>query len=84
MEQRDRSAVLYAVAYGPTVGLKVTISYLRMKRAARKAEKRFYRELVRSGLPGGEARSLAAEYGAAISVREIMSQLGDKIPILDR
>lgn len=83
MEQRDRSAVLYAAAYGPGVGLRVAVSYLRMKRAARRAEKRFYRELVRSGLPATEARSLAVEYGAAISVRQIMSQLGNRMPLWD-
>lgn len=83
MQQQDRSAVLYAVAYGPTIGLKVMFSYLRMKRAARKAEKRFYHELVRSGLPSPEARSLALEYGSAVSVRELVSGLSD-IPSMGR
>lgn len=75
MDQKDRSAVLYAAAYGPTIGLKVTISYLRMKRAARRAERNFFRELLRSGLPRGEARGLATEYGAAVSVRELVASL---------
>lgn len=83
MDQQDRSAVLYAVAYGPSVGLKVVVSYLRMKRAARRAEKRFYHELVRSGLPAQEARSLALEYGSAVSVRELVSGLSD-IPSMGR
>jgi hypothetical protein len=84
MEQMDRSAVLYAIAYGPAIGLKVTISYLRMKRAARRAEKRFFQELIRSGLPRPEAKTLAEEYGAAVSVRSLMSGWGGKIPLLDR
>ena len=72
MDQKDRSAVLYAAAFGPAVGLKVTVSYLKMKRAARRAEKKFYRELLRSGLPKTEARGLAEEYGSAVSIREII------------
>jgi hypothetical protein len=75
MEQSDRNAVLYATAYGPLIGMKVTFSYLRMKRAARRAEKGFYRELVRSGLPRQEAKGLAEEYGSAVSVRRLMSEV---------
>jgi hypothetical protein len=75
MERSDRSAVLYATAYGPLLGMKVTLSYLRMKRAARRAEKGFYRELIRSGLPHQEAKGLAEEYGSAVSVRRLMSEV---------
>ncbi len=84
MEQPDRSAVLYAVAYAPGVGLRLTISYLRMKRAARRAERRFYHELVRSGLPATEARSLAVEYGAAISIKSMVNGLGNGFPFQER
>ncbi|MBI0582889.1 MAG: hypothetical protein ISF22_01535 [Methanomassiliicoccus sp.] len=76
MDREDRSAVLYAAAFGPAIGLKVTISYLRMKRAARKAEKGFHRQLVQAGLPREDARLLAEEYGAAISLRELVGGLG--------
>lgn len=84
MDEKDRSAVLYAVALGPSVGLKVTISYLRMKRAARRAEKSFYRELVRSGLPHREAKDLALEYGSAVSIRELIAELGPDVPVFGR
>lgn len=69
MDEKDRSAVLYAVANTPTLGFRLFVSYLRMKRAARRAEDNFYRELLRSGLPKDEARRLADEYGSAFSVR---------------
>jgi hypothetical protein len=84
MDQKDRSAVLYAAALGPVVGLKVTVSYLRMKRAARRAEKSFYRELLRSGLPREEAKDLAQEYGSAVSIRSIVAGLGGNIPAFGR
>jgi hypothetical protein len=74
--------VLYAVALGPLVGLKVGISFLKMKRAARRGEKKFYRELRRSGLPKEEAKYLANEYGAGISVRNIISGFGGAIPLM--
>jgi hypothetical protein len=84
MKDEDRSAVLYAVALGPWVGLRVAISYLRMKRAARRGEKKFYRELRRSGLPKAEARYLAEEYSGAISVRNLISGLRGTIPSMSR
>jgi hypothetical protein len=74
MEQSDRSMVLYAAAYGPVFGLKVAIHYLRMKRAARRAERSFYRQLVRSGLPRQDAKGLADEYGSAVSVRQLFDR----------
>lgn len=84
MDRGDRSAVLYAVAYAPSVGLKVTVSYLRMKRAARRAEKNFYRELLSSGLPREEAKDLAIEYGSAVSIRSLIHGFGQDIPGLGR
>jgi hypothetical protein len=56
------------------IGFKVGINYLRMKRAARRAERSFYRELVRSGLPPQEAKGLADEYGSAISIRSLVNR----------
>ncbi len=84
MEQKDRSAVLYTAAFGPLLGLRLSLPYLRMKRAARRAEKRFYRELVRSGLPRMEARYLAGEYASAISVRSMLSGVGGAIPWVNK
>jgi hypothetical protein len=84
MRQEDRSAVLYAAAFGPLLGLRLALSYLKMKRAARRAETRFYRELVRSGLPKIEARHLAEEYGSAVSVRSVLSQTGAALPWVSR
>jgi hypothetical protein len=72
MDRKDRSAVLYAAAFGPAVGLKVTVSYLKMKRAARRAERKFYQELLRSGLPKTDAKCLAEEYGSAVSIRQLI------------
>lgn len=84
MDEKDRSAVLYAVALGPSVGLKVTVSFLKMKRAARRAEKSFYHELLRSGLPREEAKDLALEYGSAVSVRNLISGLTGGLPAFNR
>jgi hypothetical protein len=80
MEQKDRSVVLYAAVFGPVLGLRLTLSYLKVKRAARRAEKRFYHELVRSGLPKMEAKHLAGEYGSAISIRGVLSETGVAFP----
>ena len=83
-DDEERSAVLYAVALSPILGLKVGISYLRMKRAARRGEKKFFRELVRSGLPREEAKSLSYEYSGAISVRSLISDLGSAVPFMGK
>lgn len=84
MNEEERSAVLYAVALGPWVGLRVGLSYLKMKRAARRGEKKFYRELRRSGLPKAEAKYLAGEYGGAVSVRNMISSFGGAIPLMSK
>mgnify|MGYP000827446721 CR=1 FL=1 len=72
MDGKDRSAVLVAVSNGPLLGIKVFLSYLRLKRAANRARGQFYQELLSSGVPGAEARWLADEYASAVSVRRMM------------
>lgn len=84
MNERDRSAVLYAASYGPVIGVKVLLKYLQLKRAARRGEKRFYHELIRSGLSRPEAKYLASEYGSAVSIRNLVSASGRDIPFLNK
>ena len=79
----DREAVLTVAAYMPSIAIRVGLSYLRMKRRANKAAKRFYRELVRNGVPPGDARKLADEYIAALSLRHWARTIGgDDLPFV--
>lgn len=52
----------------PVLGLKVGISYLRIKRDARKAVRSFRKGLREEGLPADVARSLVREYDEETSV----------------
>jgi len=80
MNERDRSTVLYAASYGPIIGIKLGIKYLKFKRAARRGERRFYHELRSQGLSRIEARYLAEQYGSAVSVRSLIRESGAAIP----
>jgi hypothetical protein len=72
MRSEDRTAVLQFTAFAPLMAVRFGILYLRMRRAAVRAEKRFYQELVKGGLPEVEARCLAEEYGSAFSLRDFI------------
>lgn len=72
----DREAVLTVAAFAPTIAIRVGISFLKLKRRAKKAGKRFYKELVRNGVPPQEARKLADEYTSMVSIRYWAKNLG--------
>jgi hypothetical protein len=72
----DREAVLTVAAFAPAIVIRIGISFLRLKRQANKAGKRFYKELLRNGIPPHEARKLADDYTSAVSVRYWAKNLG--------
>lgn len=61
--------LVYVAAYAPILGIRTFFSYLRMKRAANRSSRQFYRSLVDSGVPSREAHALVDEYTAVVSVR---------------
>jgi len=62
MTQADRSSVIYVAAGVIQMIPGLSISYLRMKRHAAKAEKRFYRSLIESGMEKRMARELSSDF----------------------
>jgi len=84
MTDRDeRTDILKLVGtvgtHAPALVLKLGMSYLKMKRNARKASRTFVRELERGGMPSEMARRLGDEYGTEISLRKLISSGGGTI-----
>jgi hypothetical protein len=57
-----RDDIVMVAATAPGLAIKLFFSYLRMKRKAKKAAKRFRKELIRSGVERETATMLAEEY----------------------
>ena len=72
MAQKDGQAILISVASVPALSFRIGMQYLRMKRSARKARGRFYRELLSSGIPRYQAKDLADQYVSIVSLRSIL------------
>lgn len=72
MAKMNRQAILMSTAHAPILFYRVGLQYLRMKRSAKKARGRFYKELISGGVPPQEAKDLADQYVSAISVRSFM------------
>jgi arginyl-tRNA--protein-N-Asp/Glu arginylyltransferase len=70
--------MLAVAATAPTLVWRLGITYLRMKRRARRSGSEFYRSLVANGVPQIEARELANEFESAISLRRIVGQLSSR------
>ncbi len=83
MDEEGRSMVMMAASRGPILVLRLSRSYLRMRRSANAARKRFYRELVQNGLPKNEAKDLADEYSSSLSIRSAL-KLASAIPLMRR
>lgn len=80
MEARDRSAVLAVASSTPSLIFRLGVKYLKMKRSANRARGRFYKELIRSGLPKHEAKGLSDQYVSAISIRSLIKNVrGDQM-----
>jgi hypothetical protein len=73
--KRMGEVMLVVAATTPTLVLRLGISYLRFKRQAKKAGKRFFRSLVVNGIPEKEARILADEYMVSFSIRGLMREI---------
>ena len=65
-------AVLQAAALAPFMALRLSGSYLRMKRQAKRARRTFYRELTVTGMSPRDAGRLADEYASAASLRTVL------------
>jgi hypothetical protein len=68
-------AIAVALVQAPALLYRVGIQYLRMKRSVNKARGRFYRELIRGGIPRRQARDLADQYVSAVSLRSMMQAM---------
>ncbi len=69
MDPEDKEAVLVVTAAFPKLMIMLFISYLRLKRAAVRAEKDLRRSLQANGVPKKEAKELAAAYTEWTSLR---------------
>lgn len=69
-------AVLKMAALTPLMALRLSGSYLRMKRQARRARRKFYRELASTGMSPRDADRLADEYASAASLRTVLRTFG--------
>jgi hypothetical protein len=74
MSRKDNGAVIAVVASMPVMVYRLLTSYLRVKLAAKKASKTFYRSLLASGLPKREAKALRDEYGAGMSLTALIQE----------
>lgn len=76
-EKGGAGPVMLAVAASaPPLILRLFFSYLRAKRRANVAGKRFFEAMVEGGVPRDEARELADEYSSSISLRRIIRDFG--------
>jgi hypothetical protein len=69
MDPEEKEAVLVMTAAAPQLLFTLFISYLRLKRAAVRAEKDLRRSLQANGIPRKEAKELAAAYTEWTSLR---------------
>ncbi len=75
MDRQDRSSVLMTVAHLPGLGIRIGMQVLRAKRSVTNARRRFYMQLIVSGVPKEYARRLADDYAAAADLRTTFSIL---------
>jgi hypothetical protein len=68
MTKNNRSAAVYIAAAMPGLLVKLSISFLKMKRRGVKAEKRFYRSLREEGIDKNAARELSARYSDPLTL----------------
>lgn len=75
---KDKAAgqVMLIVATSvPSLVVRISLSYLRMKRQANRSARQFYLSLVKNGMPKREARQLADEFASAFSLSTMMKQV---------
>lgn len=60
----------------PVLTVRLGVSYLRLKRKARKASDEFARQLEHEGVPHALARELGDAYGSELSLRKFFDMTG--------
>ena len=70
------TVMLVIAASAPPLLLRLFLSYLRAKRRAKTASKRFFETMVKGGVPKQDARSLAEVYSSSLSIRQMMKDYG--------
>ena len=75
MEKKNRQAILLSVVHAPVITYRVGLEFLRMKRSAKKARGRFYKELLSGGIPPRQAKDLADQYASAVSIRSMIDTI---------
>lgn len=79
----DKDYLPVLVAYAPYLLLRLLFGYLRMRRRAKEAGKRFHRTLVANGVPKGQARTLTEVYTSMLSLTNLIDGFRG-IPFLGR
>jgi hypothetical protein len=75
METMNRQVILFSVVHAPVLSYRVGLQFLRMKRSAKKARARFYKELLSSGIPPRQAKDLADRYVSVVSIRSLIQTM---------
>ena len=70
------TVMLVVAASVPYLVPRILFSYLRAKRRAKAASKKFLEALVKGGVPKQEAKSLAKVYSSSLSIRKMMKNYG--------
>jgi hypothetical protein len=78
---RDGLPVIFAAAV-PLLAMQVGVGFLRLQVRRKRGVRRFRRELVRAGMPKGQAARLAQTYHEAGSVRRLLR--GVRLPGVTR
>ncbi len=76
-EESDREYLIYIAAQMPLLIIKLSLTYLRMKRRGKKAGKEFQASLLRQGVPSAQARALTDEYTSMVSVSKLVKETTD-------
>jgi len=64
--------VAMIILFAPTLVLRTGVSYLRMRRAARRSGARFRQELVRGGMPSKRAKALSWAYESELRLTKVL------------
>jgi len=74
-DRKDREAIVYMAAAIPFMMWRLALSYLRMRRQARREGHLFYQTLLRDGVPKEEAKKLAEVYVSSISLTSMIREM---------
>ncbi len=74
-DRKDREAVIYIAAAIPFMVWRLSLSYLRMRKQARREGHLFYQTLVRDGVPREQAKKLAEVYVSSVSLTSMIREM---------